>query len=119
MGFSVRKATIIFSRDGNNVLLSKEYVCSCNDKRMRKNGILPETTKVKKKIRITRTNCKTQMRARLTKNWKNENHLHRPERATREGKTVVIMEMTSSGIRPADSYKYLAHSARGEEQDTR
>ncbi|KAL8503230.1 hypothetical protein ACS0TY_022104 [Phlomoides rotata] len=73
------------------------------------------------------------MRARLTEDGKCEvpkhtlehtytltrkewNHLHRSEREIRERKVVVIMEMTSFGIRPADSYRYLAHSAGGEEQ---
>ncbi|KAL8547652.1 hypothetical protein ACS0TY_007103 [Phlomoides rotata] len=66
VGFGVRKSTGIFSRDGKNVLLSKLYVCSCNGIKIRKNRILPETRKVKKKISVTRINCKAQMRARLT-----------------------------------------------------
>ncbi|KAL8464438.1 hypothetical protein ACS0TY_034095 [Phlomoides rotata] len=85
VGFSVRKTTNIFSRDDNNVLLSKL-----------KNGILPEKRKVKRKIGIAKTNCKAQMRARLTEDGKYEvpkyilqhnhtltrkewNHLHRSE----------------------------------------
>ncbi|KAL8456871.1 hypothetical protein ACS0TY_034924 [Phlomoides rotata] len=96
VGFSVRKTTNIFSRDDNNVLLSKLYVCSCNGIKIRKNGILPEKRKVKRKIGITKTNCKAQMRARLTEDGKYEvpkyilqhnhtltrkewNHLHRSE----------------------------------------
>ncbi|KAL8462570.1 hypothetical protein ACS0TY_032765 [Phlomoides rotata] len=66
MEFGVRKLIGIFSRDDKNVLLSKLYVCSCNDIKIRKNGILPEIRKVKKKIGVTRTNCKAQIRARLT-----------------------------------------------------
>ncbi|KAL8498310.1 hypothetical protein ACS0TY_021578 [Phlomoides rotata] len=99
---------------------------------MKKNGILPKTRKVKRKNGIMRTNCKAQMRARLTEDGKYEvpkhtlehkhtltrkewNHLHRSEREIRERKGVAIMKMTSFGIRPADSYRYLAHSAGGEE----
>ncbi|KAL8483962.1 hypothetical protein ACS0TY_026596 [Phlomoides rotata] len=124
MGFGVRKSTGIFSRDGKNILLSKLCVCSCNGIKIRKNGILPETRKVKQKSGVTRTNCKTQMRARLTEDGKYEvakhivqpnhtltrkewNHLHRSERAIREGKLF---------IRTTNSYRYLAHSAGGEDQ---
>ncbi|KAL8470477.1 hypothetical protein ACS0TY_033097 [Phlomoides rotata] len=56
------------------------------------------------------------MRARLTEDGEYEVAKHISERVIREGKAAAIMELTLSGIRPTNSYRYLAHSAGGEDQ---
>ncbi|KAL8498624.1 hypothetical protein ACS0TY_021822 [Phlomoides rotata] len=103
------------------------FVCSCSGEKMTRS----ECSSTKKTF-LTRTNCKAMMRTRRNKEglfkvvrhetehnhpltrteW---SHLHRSERKISDEKAIAIEDMTSSGMRATESFRYLAHNAGGEE----
>ncbi|KAL8524141.1 hypothetical protein ACS0TY_013924 [Phlomoides rotata] len=98
VGFGIRKSTCIFPKDGKNVL--KEYDITRKKKGKKENWCYEN--------KLQGTN-----EGKITEDGKYEVAKHIV--AIREGKVTVIIELTLSGIRPTDSYRYLAHSAGGED----
>lgn len=133
LGFSVRKSTNRFSATDKSILLSKLFVCSCTGIRTKKQrNSTPGTSVKKRRIGITRTDCKARMLVKKTKEgnyavvqhetehnheltrteW---NHMHRSERQITTDKSRVIEDMVSSGMRTIDSYRYMTNEVGGEE----
>ncbi|KAL8523796.1 hypothetical protein ACS0TY_013680 [Phlomoides rotata] len=133
LGFSVRKSTCRYSRDAVPIELAKLFVCSCNGEKLKRSDSSSTDTSTRKKNTIvTRTNCLAMMRAKRTddgiyvvvKHETNHNHtmtreewsyFHRSEREIIDEKARAIEDMTSSGMRATESFRYLAHNVGGEE----
>ncbi|KAL8530525.1 hypothetical protein ACS0TY_007530 [Phlomoides rotata] len=124
LGFSVRKGTTRYNTSGK--LQEKYFYCSSLGYRECKQSVAND--KETKRVHITRTGCKALIRVKLQGNGcyaiinhvKEHNHeltrpewshLHRSERQITDDKEITIEDMISSGLKPTDSFRYMAHDA--------
>ncbi|KAL8484055.1 hypothetical protein ACS0TY_026665 [Phlomoides rotata] len=127
MGFIVRKGTSRFSRDETPIVLGKLFICACAGIRV---STKENYSKQKRNVALTRTNCKAMMRIKrnndgvyeVVKHIEKNNHpltkiewshLHRSERSITDEKAKAIEEMLSSGLRPTQSFRYMAYNVGG------
>ncbi|KAL8515634.1 hypothetical protein ACS0TY_014357 [Phlomoides rotata] len=128
LGFSVRKGTTRYNTSGK--LAEKYFYCSSSGHRECKQYV--PNDKETKIVHITRTGCKALIRVKLqgdgcyeiinhVKGHNHEltrpewSHLHRSERQITDDKGNAIEDMISSGMKPTDSFRYMAHDAGGED----
>lgn len=131
VGFSVRKSTTRTNRDG--IVVEKYYVCSCEgSSRPTTSSSTNQGEPKKRKMSITRTECRASLRAKMNGDGLFEiidhntihNHtltrekwsrMHRSERLNSSEKSSVIEDMISPDMRASDSFRYMAKDAVGEE----
>ncbi|KAL8507443.1 hypothetical protein ACS0TY_018113 [Phlomoides rotata] len=124
LGFSVRKGTTRYNTSGK--LAEKYFCCSSSGHRECKQSVAND--KGTKRVHITRTGCKALIRVKLQGDGCYEiinhvkghiheltrpewSHLHRSERQITDDKGNAIEDMISSGMKPTDSFRYMAHDA--------
>lgn len=126
LGFSVRKGTTRYNTGGK--LQEKYFCCSSSGYRECKQSVAND--KETKRVHFTRTGCKALIRVKLQHDGCYEiikhvnehnheltrpewSHLHRSERQITDEKANAIEDMISSGLKPTDSFRYMAHDAGG------
>lgn len=124
VGFSVRKTTTRLDNFG--MVISKLYVCSCEGQHRQ----TVSKEEKKKRTYVYRTGCNASLRAKINDDGLFEvvhhntehNHeltrpewsyMHRSQRSIGGEKAIAIEEMTSSGMRPTDSFRYMTKDAGG------